>query len=541
MSRIQSGAALSVLALLLTINLGLQWIAGAYRTELGGYPDESAHFVTAVMVHDYLAENLRTSPLHFAETYYVHYPKVAIGHWPPFFYLLQAAWMFVFGVSPSSALLLVAAIPSALSFLLVRLLAPRFGSVVALLSAVILSTLPTVQEQTAMVMSDGLVALFSLAAMIEMARFIEEPEARHAGRFALFASLAVLTKGNGLALLPFALLGVMMSRRAVLFLDCRYRISLEVVALVALVWYSVTLRMALPGLVSPGWHYSSAALRILGSDLVATGGVVVIPIVAVGVVSRFVLPFFRATVQPLWSCAAALPLSVLLFHVGTPAAIDPRFLIPALAPLLMFFAAGLHSLIRALGGGTVRTAGVAALAGVLFFATAFEIRRKEPLGLGEVAGFLSERMPPRSVVLVSSQRDAEGAFIAEMVWRETRRPEAFVLRATKMLTRTDWLGLTEMALYAGHEELMADLESVPVHYLVLDHAPGSRELDHHRLLAETVARFPARWERIAIVPAREGKGVAIEVFQLSGSRPVDLPKFRIDMVDKLDRELEPRE
>ena len=32
----------------------------------------------------------------FAENYYLHYPEVAMGHWPPGFYLLQAVWTLLF-------------------------------------------------------------------------------------------------------------------------------------------------------------------------------------------------------------------------------------------------------------------------------------------------------------------------------------------------------------------------------------------------------------------------------------------------------------
>ena len=78
----------------------LSWFAGAFQAEFGGYPDEPAHYVTGLMIHDYIAGWFPATPLRFAENYYLHYPKVAFGHWPPVFHFLQAIWMLLFGEIP---------------------------------------------------------------------------------------------------------------------------------------------------------------------------------------------------------------------------------------------------------------------------------------------------------------------------------------------------------------------------------------------------------------------------------------------------------
>lgn len=57
------------------IALLLSWNSGAFRAELSDNPGEPAHYVTGLMVHDY----------------------VALGHWPPFFYIgkLVGRWCSV--------------------------------------------------------------------------------------------------------------------------------------------------------------------------------------------------------------------------------------------------------------------------------------------------------------------------------------------------------------------------------------------------------------------------------------------------------------
>ena len=74
----------------LPLVLVLQYATGIYRSELSHDPDESAHVITSLMIHDYAQSGLGSSPLRFAENYYVHYPKVAIGIWPPVFHATAA-------------------------------------------------------------------------------------------------------------------------------------------------------------------------------------------------------------------------------------------------------------------------------------------------------------------------------------------------------------------------------------------------------------------------------------------------------------------
>jgi hypothetical protein len=66
--------------------------------------DEPAHVVSSLLVHDYLTQGLGQNPLNFARSYYAHFPKVAIGRWPPLFHGTEALWMLVFGRSKRAML-----------------------------------------------------------------------------------------------------------------------------------------------------------------------------------------------------------------------------------------------------------------------------------------------------------------------------------------------------------------------------------------------------------------------------------------------------
>src|SRR5947209_9185195 len=79
----------AIATLFIALVLVLQWVGGAYRSEFAGYPDEGAHYITGVMMRDYVAVHKLVSFRQYAEDYYLHYPKVALGHWPPVFYTVE--------------------------------------------------------------------------------------------------------------------------------------------------------------------------------------------------------------------------------------------------------------------------------------------------------------------------------------------------------------------------------------------------------------------------------------------------------------------
>jgi len=79
----------AVFLIILLVTLLLQWGSGAHSAALGAEPDEASHYVTGVMIRDYIARGLPGNPVTFAKDFYIHYPRVAFGLWPPLFHLLS--------------------------------------------------------------------------------------------------------------------------------------------------------------------------------------------------------------------------------------------------------------------------------------------------------------------------------------------------------------------------------------------------------------------------------------------------------------------
>src|SRR5215510_2485101 len=92
---------MAALAVFCCITVLMAYLSGAFSHELGGTADEAAHFMTGLMIHDYVKSGIKTPPFAFAKDYYTHYPKLAFGIWPPLFHVMEASWMLL--ISPSKA------------------------------------------------------------------------------------------------------------------------------------------------------------------------------------------------------------------------------------------------------------------------------------------------------------------------------------------------------------------------------------------------------------------------------------------------------
>jgi len=116
----------------------LQWRSGCHRAEISGCSDEPGHYVTGLMVAGYAFGGwLQRSPMQFAERFYPHYPKVALGHWPPVYYTVQATWAVLFGESISGLLYLQAILVASIAGLLFYYGRSRFGMLAAGLVALV--------------------------------------------------------------------------------------------------------------------------------------------------------------------------------------------------------------------------------------------------------------------------------------------------------------------------------------------------------------------------------------------------------------------
>jgi 4-amino-4-deoxy-L-arabinose transferase-like glycosyltransferase len=432
--------------------------------------DEPAHFVTGVMVYDYLRHALFSNPLAFAQSFYVRYPKVAFGHWPPLYYILQAAWFFVAPPTIESARLLSAVIGGGIAAILFLRLRRLHGPLVGALSGACFLMLPLVQTSAWMVMSDLAVALFMLLAVIAFADFLELGRTRHVAWFAAWSTLAILTKGNAWALGPFALLAPLIARRFRVFRDLRYLLSGVVIAGLAAPFYiwSRSVQLGYPADVTSLASRASAVtyrLSLLAPFLRFVPAVVLIVALA-GAVSLWFKPF--STVE---ASALALVLAQCLFMFVLPLIEENRYYMPSAAALLILFGRGMT-----LAG---KRAGPVAIAAACF---AFcGITRPVHVDGYRAAANAIPYESRGTTILVGSDAAGEGAFIAERLERDAERA-GVILRGTKALASVGWSGARYRLLFQTPAEVVDYLQSVPVRYILIDQASASRA---HRELLET--------------------------------------------------------
>lgn len=535
-----SPAAAGVAAGTMLLTVLLQAWSGAYHSEFGAHPDESAHYVTGVMVREYLAALAPGSPLRFAQDYYAHYPKVAIGHWPPAFYLLQAVWTLLFSPSRVSVLLLMAVLTAGLATAVFLTLRDQVGGLLAAAAATLLPVLPLMQKASGMVMAEIPLALFCFGAVLAFGRFLDFGRTADAVVFGLASAAAILTKGNGFVVLVAVPLAVVLTRRWERLARPALWASAALVAALCSPWYIVAARMTADhfGARTPTREYALAAARLYTRELTLAVGFGLGLLAAIGLVDTVARPWLRRRVRGNWAAAAGLLIATWAFHCIVPSSREPRHMVMALPALMMFVAAGIAVTARWAGSRAPRFGHwrlvVVAIAATLFAWEGFAVPAKSWSGFAApVERLLRSPGEPPSVMLIVSDVLGEGMFISELAMREPR-PRRTVLRGSKVLAQSGWDGEGYHLLYRSSADVL-DFLDTGVEAIVLDTSAVTEGEEHPQLLAQAVRSNPERFESLGDFPVtRAGRVIegAIEVWRF---HPARLATPRVDTRQPLAR------
>ncbi|MGA2184808.1 MAG: glycosyltransferase family 39 protein [Bryobacteraceae bacterium] len=481
----------------LLVSLCIQWATGAWDASFVTYPDEPSHFVSSVMVHDYLVHGLSRNPMEFAQQYYKHYPFFAVGYWPPLFYILMGLWFMVVGVGRLQALLLVAAIASGCAWLVSVLVRRRTGDTAAFCAGLIFLTLPEVQLWFCAVMVDQTVVLFSLAAAVFVIRYFERPNWPNAVGFSVCAALTVLTKYSGLYVCALALGALFLLRRFDLL---RLRSF----------WAQPVL---LSALVAP-WILWTAHLATVGLPQERPGAFVVRSIAFIRESFRIFPPILLALVilgllvlvvrRRAWRADMAVVAlyAVLLigFLLASPVGAERRYLQPAAAALLVLSFEGWWTFVSA---AMLRGAAwVKAVPALVLLVTAaicgmqvLRFRRIPNYPIRSVVRAITEQ-PAWSGKQILVAPDMEGAVIAEFVAEDPHRPSYWLRRPSKNFASLDWFGGHYTRRFSSTRELMDELRAHPVDLLIWHAIPADSLRPHERQMQETLLTSPAFWRPI---------------------------------------------
>lgn len=497
--------ALGVFCILLALTLVLQVRSGAYESDFGGHPDEAAHVVTGLMVRDYLAGPVwsGTHPLRYAEGYYERFPRVALGHYPPGFYVVEALWMLP-SRTATAALLLPAFLTSLTAWIIFMVGRQLMRPPAAFIAAVIFPLMHLVQVYTSIVMSDMLLAIWCLLAALAFGRFLETGGAKWSLAFGLLAAAAILTKGSGLLLALVPPIAILLTARWRVLLAPKLWLAPLPVLFLAVPWLVLTAHITAEGMSGEPVgdyflkaipYYLTNAVSVLGVALIVLTGAALLA--AVKVVKRErALPAKEAL---LWALIAA----VFAFYCMIPSGLDERYLLPVIpAALALGFAAldraGLCLRKKYPGLPAASLALAAAL--VVVWETGAPAVKVFQGATQAVAGLLRDSDKPLAL-LVCSDSSGEGALIAAAA---LLAPDRIVVeRGTKLLSKSDWMGRGYTANFSSEEEMFRLLDDAGITHVIVDEVVPEKAIWPHQLeIGSAIQGRQDRFPRVTGAPAR---------------------------------------
>jgi hypothetical protein len=498
------GRELVVITALLCATAVMQLEYGALQGERASQSDEAGHFMNGLVLRDYLRDGLGENPLTFAERYYLSYPKIAIGMWPPLFHTVLGLFMLASWPPQIAAIVLVALVNTWAGWRLYRIVTLFDTKLVGLLIAATFVGATANMGLTTAIMLDLPVAALTLEATYWLALFFVTGSRRHATVFGLFAALCCLTKGNGLAIILVPIILIALTRRP----DLLRQPGLYIAAAIVLVFAGpfVAISFHLDRAIGDfGWLSASDALGRAGyysSYLWTQLGAPVILLSAMALIgsarrSAIGSPTLDSNVK---SALAALAFAALAFHILNPhMSIATRYVSMAVAPLLGLVPVGADAVSRMIRQQKLRRPAQLALvtaAVIVAFLSAPAATKRVPIGARQTVDFLETHGGLSDLsVLVISNEPGEGAMVSEVALRHPV-PAATVMRGTKLVATDDWSGHHFKMLFASAGDLLRRLEDLHVAYLVMDYSPGAKAIPFWGQVDEVITSYPDRVEQV---------------------------------------------
>jgi hypothetical protein len=498
-------------AVLLAFVLGLQTLSGAYHADFDSNDDEPAHVVSSLMVHDYLLSGKIAHPWEFATNFYVHYPKVAILHWPPLFYTCEALSMFVTGRSRFGLLSFQALLAATLVIGLFFWMRRDHGLWIPFVSAVVLATTSTMREAAMDVSPDLLLAFLVFWATAQYGLYATTTKSRHAWWAAILAMCALATHGRAAVLFMVPVITQLFAGVT------KRRIAAAVVILLVYMFVPALIGQAYPSSPANTLTNSLEYLKSLASAL----NWYVVALAAIGIAAALRAGQPRTPVTAI----IALVLSCCIFYSVVNVPFDEFFLVTAIPAMIVLGGAGTQQLLRASSSSRLGSLLPATALALLAFGFAGWNVYRMPQKSGHMAQRIVGNDVPyrdsRKTWMVAGSASFEGALIAEFALRDLAQDHV-ILRASKMLARSTWSGAHYQMLFHDLPSVLNLLDRDRVGWIVSEEdgsAPHIRQLD------TAVASIYPAWQRVVLAGV---SSPSLNIFKrtepLAGS-----PKIEIDM------------
>lgn len=478
-----------------------QYRLDAHTAEYG--VDAASHYITGTLIHDYLLNWPLAAPLQYLAAYHGQYPLVGIGHWPPVFYVVEAAWMFIAGSSRNAMLLLSALVMAVSASLVYACVARVAGRLLGAGMAMVLLLCPLVLVEGMDLMLDNPIMLACLVAAVAYARYLKTPSLGAGVLFGLCASAAILTKGNALALGLLPPIAILIERRLALLRSFSFWAPAIIAGMLGGLWTVATYGMVAVGFRHEwGLAYMALASRANAMTLWSSVGPLLL-LALVGLAATVARhPLAR---HPICSSAAALWLAVFVFQALVPAAIQDRYMLPTVPAMLILAAVGIRILTervwRTVGAPRPGADAWPALAMVAaciapMLSQAIDMPRRQHLDIrAAVEAFERVHSSNNPVVLVAMGADAEAPAIAEIASQDRIRPGNFAIRGSRLLGGGGYNNHEYQPKFESPEQVMAEIDRYRVPYVLLRRSNDvPNEWGHLAQIERAVAMFPLRWQ-----------------------------------------------
>ena len=157
---------------------GLVSLAVAPATEPCFHGDETRHVMSGVFVRDFIRDLPLAGPRDYAIRYYLQYPALGFLVWPPLHYLIEGAFMLVFGTSFLGARFLVLIESSLACLVLFRIVRRTHGLETAFLTVALFRASPLVFMYSRVVMLEVPTLLMALVSINAFLKYLESDRAR---------------------------------------------------------------------------------------------------------------------------------------------------------------------------------------------------------------------------------------------------------------------------------------------------------------------------------------------------------------------------
>jgi hypothetical protein len=493
-------------------------------------PDEASHFLNSVFVRDYLHDALGANPMTFASNYYMHYPKLAIGHWPPAYYLFFGLAFLVLPSTPKVALILNILVSTLPVIGLAALTHRLAGAVAAILASVWYISMPVVIWSMQFFLLDQAVTAAIIAAAAAWVGFSLKPTLQRALVVAALASTAVMIKGNGWLVALFPIFHIGVTGRWKLLADKYTYVALVAALLLVVPWYALTAGISADGFnFRPGVAYAWLALETNARVLLDNVG-------AFGLAFALLGAWFgwtaRRSDQVRWETVAAciaLIFATLLFQALLPAALEDRYMAPALPPLVILATLGIWaSYDKARIAG--RTLLPLSFAGAAVFAASYPSLlfllhpgAKGNLRLDSAAEQIVKDGGP-AIWIIDGSTSAEGALAAEVAIRDPAR-QIYVVRSSQLLAASDFMGFRYQLKFHDLPDVLREVQSLGAEGLISVEASDRSDFQHSAQLRAALRMSHSGYEQVTTLQHARVPGQTV-IYRTSEPRTPDFARLR---------------